>query len=197
MVETRRLPADRWRDYRDLRWEALKCDPSALGSSFEEEETLSEEERRGRIWNVLSALSFDEPIRMIVYVFDDGLRPSTSPRFSVCTSAPTIEAKVGTRLFERALLLIQKNKGIVTVELGVNPEQRAAIKLYRKAGFVATGRVKKEPKVGRRFFGMLFMEKVLRRGRPPSNPDSLNRITRNCLWTTATETKGGRSRRLS
>jgi hypothetical protein len=33
--------------------------------------------------------------------------------------------------------------------------------LYEKASFVATGRTKKELKVGRRFYDMLFMEKHL------------------------------------
>jgi|GEM_PF-3919146 len=32
-----------------------------------------------------------------------------------------------------------------------------AVKLYRKAGFVFTGRAEKELKVGRRFYAMRFM----------------------------------------
>ena len=68
---------------------------------------------------------------------------------------------VGTKLLERALSLIRRNKRVIKVELGVNPQQRAAVRLYRKAGFIVTGRAEKELKVGRRFYGMLFMEKWL------------------------------------
>lgn len=43
----------------------------------------------------------------------------------------------------------------------MNPGQRVAVKMYKKAGFVVTGKVEKELKVSRRFYGMLFMEKIL------------------------------------
>jgi hypothetical protein len=38
---------------------------------------------------------------------------------------------------------------------------RVAVRIYRKAGFVFTGPTEKELRVGRRFYGMLFMEKML------------------------------------
>ena len=66
-------------------------------------------------------------------------------------------------LLERALAVARKNRSIIKVSLAVNPEQRAAVKIYRKAGFVVTGSAERELKVGQRFYGMLFMEKVLTR----------------------------------
>jgi len=161
LVEIRKLPADRWRDYRDLRLEALKSDPSAFGSSFEEEETFTEDEWRKRIQNVLFALSDGRPIGMIVYVFDEGLKTKhIAEIYGFYVSANHRGEGVGTRLLERALLHIRKNKRVIKVTLAVNPEQRAAVKPYRRAGFVVTGRTEKELKVGRRFYGMLFMEKM-------------------------------------
>jgi ribosomal protein S18 acetylase RimI-like enzyme len=160
-VEIRKLPADRWRDHRDLRLEALKSDPSAFGSSFEEEETFTEDEWRKRIQNVLFALSDGRPIGMIVYVFDEGLKTKhIAEIYGFYVSANHRGEGVGTRLLERALLHIRKNKRVIKVTLAVNPEQRAAVKPYRRAGFVVTGRTEKELKVGRRFYGMLFMEKM-------------------------------------
>ena len=64
-------------------------------------------------------------------------------------------------MLEHALLQIRKNRRVVKVKLVVNPEQRVAVKLYKKAGFVVAGRAKKELKVGRRFFDTLYMEKLL------------------------------------
>lgn len=162
MVEIRRLPTDRWRDYRDLRLEALKSDPSAFGSSFKEEEKLTESEWRRRIQNVLFALSDDRPVGMIVYTFDKGLKTRhIAEIYGFYVSANHRGEGVGTRLLAHALSLIRKNGGIVKVRLCVNPEQRVAVKLYKKAGFVVTGRMEKELKVGRRFYGMLFMERML------------------------------------
>ena len=68
LIEVKKLPADRWRDCRDLRLEALKNDPMAFGSSYEEEESLSENEWRIRIKNALFALLNDKPVGMIVYI---------------------------------------------------------------------------------------------------------------------------------
>ncbi|MGD0477568.1 MAG: GNAT family N-acetyltransferase [Nitrososphaerales archaeon] len=161
MVEIRKLPADRWRDFRDLRLVALKSDPSAYGGSFEEAKTLKEAEWRRRIRSVLFALSDDRPIGMIVYVFDEGLKTKhIAEIYGFYVSANHRGEGVGTRLLEHALLLIRKNRRIIKVKIAVNPEQRVAVKMYKKAGFVVTGRVKKELKVGRRFYGMLFMERM-------------------------------------
>jgi RimJ/RimL family protein N-acetyltransferase len=162
LIRIRRLPADRWEDYRDLRLEALRSDPSAFGSSFEEEVTLTEDDWKRRIRNVLFAVSDDAPIGMVVCLFND--RPKTkhiAEIVGVYVGADHRGEGVGTRMLERALLLIRSKKKVVKVQLAVNPEQRAAVKLYKRAGFVVWGRTKKELKVGRQFFDMLFMEKHL------------------------------------
>jgi ribosomal protein S18 acetylase RimI-like enzyme len=162
LIEIRKLPADRWKDYRNLRLESLRSDPSAFGSSFEEEAALTEDEWKGRIQNALFAVSDGTPIGMIVCVFND--RPKTrhvADIFGVYVRASHRGRGVGTRLLKHALSLIREKKRVVKVRLAVNPEQRAAVNMYKKAGFVAAGRRKKELKIGRRFFDMLLMEKLL------------------------------------
>jgi ribosomal protein S18 acetylase RimI-like enzyme len=162
LVEIRKLPPDRWREYRDLRLEALKREPSAYGSSIEETKKLAEKEWRKRIKSVLFALSDDRPVGMIVYVFNQGLKSRhIAEIYGFYVSADYRGQGIGTGLLERALSLIQENKRVIKVELAVNPEQRAAVKIYRKAGFAVSGRTEKELKVGRRFYAMLFMEKWL------------------------------------
>jgi ribosomal protein S18 acetylase RimI-like enzyme len=157
-----RLSADRWQDYRDLRLEALKSDPFAFGSSFEEEVMLTEDEWKRRIQNALFAMSDGELVGMVVCLFNDRRKTKHIAEIvGVYVGADHRGEGVGTRMLEHALLLIRSNKRIVKVKLAVNPDQRAAVKLYKKAGFVVTGRTKKELKVGRRFFDMLFMEKHL------------------------------------
>lgn len=162
MVKIRKLPADKWREYRDLRLEALKSDPSAFDDSFEEAEAFTEEKWRSRIKHVLFALSDDKPVGMIAYFCDEGFKSRHIAEIvSFYVNADYRGEGIGTRLFERALSLIQKNKRIVKVKLAVTPEQGIAIKMYKKAGFVVTGRMKKELKIGRSFYDSLCMEKML------------------------------------
>jgi ribosomal protein S18 acetylase RimI-like enzyme len=161
LVEIRKLPADRWMDYRNLRLEALKSDPSAFGSSFEEEETLTEDEWRRRIQNVLFAMSDGSPVGMIVYAVSGRSKTKhIAEIFGVYVSNGHRGRGVGTRMLERALSQIRKNRGVIKVKLAVNPEQIPAVKLYRKAGFVVTGRARKELKIGRKFSDVLYMEKL-------------------------------------
>ncbi|HEV2138866.1 MAG TPA: GNAT family N-acetyltransferase [Nitrososphaerales archaeon] len=161
MVKITKLPPDRWRDFRSLRLESLRKDPSAFGSSFEEEEKFTEGKWRVRIQNVLFALSDSRPIGMVTYVFDEGLKTKhIAEIYGFYVSAGHRGEGVGTKLLEQALSLIRKKKGIVKVRLYVNTKQGAAVSLYKKAGFVVTGKMEKELKVGLRFFDMLMMEKV-------------------------------------
>ncbi len=91
---------------RDLRLEALKSDPSAFGSSFEEEVTLTEGEWKRRIRNTLFAVSDDKLIGMIVCLFNE--RPKTkhiAEIVGVYVTASYRGQGVSTRMLERALLL--------------------------------------------------------------------------------------------
>lgn len=160
LLRIAKLSSDRWEEYRDLRLEALKSDPYAFGSSFEEEVGLAEDEWKSRMQNVLFAMSDGAPVGMIACLFND--RPKTkhiAEIVGVYVRADHRGEGIGTKMLERALLLIRSKRGIVKVQLAVNPEQRAAVRLYKKAGFFVFGRTKKELKVGRRYCDMLFMEK--------------------------------------
>jgi len=68
MVTLTRLDESRWHDYRDLRLEALKEEPLAFGSAYEEELPYSEADWRSRIKNVIFAMIDGKPGGMIVYV---------------------------------------------------------------------------------------------------------------------------------
>jgi len=161
LIEIRKLPASRWKDYRELRLEALRSDPPAFGSSYEEEEPFAEDEWKRRIKNVLFALSEGKPVGMIVYVFGERLRTRhVANIYGVYVTTVHRGKGVGTRLLEGALLLIRKNREIVKVKLSVNPEQLAAVKMYGRAGFEVAGRMRKEVKIGRRYYDMLVMEKL-------------------------------------
>ena len=162
LLKIGKLPVERWRDYRALRLEALRNDPQAFGSSTREEEKLTKEDWERRIRDVLFALDDDKPVGMTVFVLND--RPKTrhvASIFGVYVSPKYRRKGLGTRLLKAALLRIGKREGIVKVKLAVNPEQQSALRMYEKAGFVVVGRMRKELKVGRRFFDELMMEMLL------------------------------------
>ena len=142
--------------------EALKCDPSAFGGSFEEEVTLTEGEWKRRIQNILFAMSNDSPVGMIGYGFGDRLKTKhIAEILGVYVNSGHRGEGIGTKMLECTLRMIRKNKRAVKVDLWVNPQQLAAVRLYKKFGFVVTGKSKKSIKVGRKFFDMLLMEKML------------------------------------
>ncbi|MGA2875015.1 MAG: GNAT family N-acetyltransferase [Nitrososphaerales archaeon] len=158
----RSLPSNRWDDYRNLRLESLKSDPSAFGTSFEEEEILTEAEWKRRMKNVLFAVSEDMSVGMIGYLFNERVKKKhIAELIGVYVTANHRGEGIGTKMLESALSSIRKNKAIVKVQLLVNPEQRAAVNVYEKFGFVVIGVLKKELKVGRKFYDVLFMEKML------------------------------------
>ncbi len=162
LLEIGKLPSERWEEYRDFRLEALRRVPAAFGSSPELEARLTEEEWRKRIQNTLFALWDGRPVGMVAFVLND--RPKTrhvADIFGVYVSADHRGEGVGTKLLEEAMRLIRKHRGVVKIKLTVNPEQRAAVKLYERAGFVVAGRLRKELKVGHRYFDELVMEKLL------------------------------------
>ncbi|MFX1453530.1 MAG: GNAT family N-acetyltransferase, partial [Promethearchaeota archaeon] len=66
MIEVKKLSSDRWKNYRDLRLEALKSDPIAFSSSYEEEKIFPEKIWKKRINNALFAILNDKLVGMIV-----------------------------------------------------------------------------------------------------------------------------------
>ena len=162
MIEVKKLPPDRWKDYRDLRLEALKSDPLAFGSSYEEEKDLAEDEWKKRINNALFALSNDKPVGMIVYIINNKIKTKHIANiFGIYVKKEYRGKGIGKKLIESVIKNIQKNVNVSKIELAVNPEQKAAVKLYEKYGFELVGRLKKELKIDDKFYDELIMERHL------------------------------------
>jgi ribosomal protein S18 acetylase RimI-like enzyme len=164
MIKIAKLPRSRWDAFKDLRLEALKNDPSAFGSSFEEETGFADDVWRERIRNVLFALSDGKPVGMLSYVFSDRLKTRHIVNiYGVYVTPGRRGMGIGRMLVERALAEIRKNRRIIKVRLSVNASLAPAVGLYKKAGFEEVGRASKELKVGGKFYDMLLMEMEIRR----------------------------------
>ncbi len=162
MIEIKNLPITRWKEYKNLRLEALKSDPLAFGSSYPEEKKLKEEEWKRRIVNTVFALSNDKLIGMVGYVFRKRTKlKHVADIFGVYVNNKYRGQGIGRELLKAAISTISKNKKIIKIELSANTEQKAAIKLYEKNGFTIAGKLTKEFKVNGKFFDEVIMEKLI------------------------------------
>jgi ribosomal protein S18 acetylase RimI-like enzyme len=163
LIRIVRLPEGRWREYRKLRLEALKTEPSAFGSSLEEESRFTEDIWRKRIKGVLFALADGRPVGLLSYIFEDRVKTRHVARIYGVYVTPMYRGRgIGERMLKRALAEIGENRDAVKAQLSVNPLLRPAIALYKKAGFEVAGRARKELKIGSTYYDMLLMEKEIR-----------------------------------
>ncbi len=163
MTAIRKLAPSEWKDYKRLRLESLKESPLAFGSAFEEEAGFSVAKWKERMKNTYFAMAGETPVGMIVCLFNKEVKfRHIAEIYSFYVRAGYRGKGVGRALLGHALRLAKKNPRIIKVRLYVNSQQRAAVKMYRRAGFAVVGRLVKEMKVGGRFYTMLVMEKRIR-----------------------------------
>ena len=162
MIEITKLDENSWQDFRDLRLEALKSDPIAFSSSYEEEQLLPESVWRESIKNVIFVISDNQPVGMA-----GNFRSNRIKTNHVCEIYGMYIRKeyrsqgIGKKLLEAVLEEIQNLKGVTKIKIGVNPTQKAAEHLYRKYGFKVAGHFKKDMCVNDIFYDEIFLEKFL------------------------------------
>lgn len=163
------LAADEWKAYRDLRLESLKESPQAFSGALEKEERLTEKEWReklekatslknrllfaklnGKAAGFLSAVIGDSP-KLEHFVLIDTMYVSPEARNR------GIAKQLVQALFEE----IKIHPEIIKVQLAVTAGQKAAIGLYKKLGFKIVGELKRDLKVGEKYFDLYLMEKLL------------------------------------
>ena len=162
MIEIKKFPTTSWKDYRNLRLDALKKDSISFSSSYEEEKKLSDSEWKRRTRNTLFAFYDDKPIGMIAYVFNKKRKiKHIANIFGFYVKENYRNHGVGKKLIESALSSIKKNKSVIKIDLTVNSKKKAAVKLYKKFEFKTVGVLKKDLLVNGNFYDELIMEKFL------------------------------------
>ncbi len=137
-----KLPEHEWQKYRDIRLLALKSDPYAFGSSFEEEVNLAELDWRNRMNTIWFAIIDGEPVGLI------GLlkRENHASRHCGCIVSFWVKPAFRGHGLAKGLLQnlqqIAKNQGIRKISLNVTTTQSSAIRLYEKVGFTKIGILK-------------------------------------------------------
>jgi ribosomal protein S18 acetylase RimI-like enzyme len=143
-VIVRRLRADEWDAYRDLRLKALASDPLAFGSTLAREQEFPESVWRDRArggadgeerstWVAVSTEG--ALVGLVGALEEDG-------RFVIVSMwlEPAHRGQgVGGRMLDAVLTWIRASHPDSPVELEVNPRLEAAVRLYESRGFRFTG----------------------------------------------------------
>jgi ribosomal protein S18 acetylase RimI-like enzyme len=141
-----RLPVERWPEYRELRLRALRTDPQAFGQSYAEAVIYPEERWRQRLADAADGESWlvfaEHEGRLIgmsgAYQWPEDREANRAMIIAVFVDPWHRGRRIGERLVQAVLDKLAA-AGLDSAILAVNPEQTAAVRLYERMGFVATG----------------------------------------------------------
>ena len=129
----------------------------------EEEASFGVAEWKKKMKNTCFAMAGETPVGMIVCSFNKEVKfRHIAEIYSFYVQTGYRGKGIGKALLNHALGVASNDKRIVKVRLYVNSQQRAAVKMYGRAGLTVVGRLQREMKVGGRFYTMLIMEKRVR-----------------------------------
>ena len=102
----------------------------------------------------------DKPVGMIGYYFEDKIKTKhVANIYGIYVTRAHRNQGIGSKLIASAISAIKGNKDILKIKLTVNPEQKFALKLYRKHGFSDVGTFRNELCINSRFYDELIMER--------------------------------------
>ena len=131
MGEPRRLGPDDWEDFRDIRLRSLADSPDAFGSTFEREETFTEEDWRRRLTGPVYVVDDPRPVA-IGGIFDN----KGTPHVWGMWTEPTHRGRGHARAILDALI-----PAGTPAQLDVNVANAGARTAYERYGFVGTGQL--------------------------------------------------------
>lgn len=142
----RRILREEWATLRGLRLEALRSDPLAFGGTLEQEAAFPEERWRSRA--EIGAESPGQATLVAVLPGEDrwlGMaivveEPHGRSLYGMWVRPDARQHGVGGLLLDRAIAWSGGGRPESEVRLEVNPQQTAAVRLYRSRGFEFTDR---------------------------------------------------------
>lgn len=145
MASVRRFTTDEWRTYRDLRLGALSDSPDAFGSTYEREVVLTEDEWRDRLAGGASSPN-QLPLLALVDETPAGLawgriadeEPDAAHIYSVWIAPDHRDRGLG-RVLIQAVIDWARAREVRVVRLDFTVGNDAAVRFYRRFGFVETG----------------------------------------------------------
>tara|TARA_B100000315_G_scaffold51735_1_gene46157 strand:+ start:32 stop:526 length:495 start_codon:yes stop_codon:yes gene_type:complete len=155
-----------WKEFRDIRLDALRVDPIAFGASHEEESKLSVKDWKNKFGKKerfiflyyydkkvvgMTRVSFElsEKIRHIANVYEVYVKPEYRGK------------GISSELMKFALKFIKSKRKIKKISLYVSTSRLLALKLYKKFGFKIVGELKREVKIRGKYYDAYVMELLL------------------------------------
>ena len=137
------IPASRWSEYKELRLEALKTDPQAFGSSYENTLLHPDAVWQARLEAVIGSdknwLLFAEEKNTLIGMIGATREGATLNIVSVYVVRPARGRGISKMLLARMIDGITKSRAVEIVRLTVNKDQIPALTLYRSFGFEIVG----------------------------------------------------------
>ena len=164
------LDPGRWEEYRALRLQALRQDPAAFGTSYEEDVDQPEVHWRDRLelaQRKIEHITLFAEIEGALMGMLGVYRPAriktghVGTVYSVYVDPAVRGRGVGRQLMQALLDEVRRIPQIEKLELTVNVENPAALALYRHFGFEVAGTFHRSLKVGDRYYDEYLMEKLL------------------------------------
>lgn len=141
-ITIRRIEVAEVEAFKRIRLEALRLEPSAYASTYEDWASLTDDEWRSRMNEpVVAAFLGEEPVGLA------GLMRQRSAKMTHRASIVMVyvrKSQRGTRVASDlvdAIVDEARAMGIVQLELAVTAENQAAVRFYERKGFVQIGRV--------------------------------------------------------
>lgn len=159
------LSPKRWKEYRNLRLEALRREPYAFNISHEEAIKTPSKKWKKRLNKnpdpFLFAFVNDFPVGLLQIVYEKSKKLKHVAYISQFYISKEYRGRgIGKKLLEKAINII-KEKNIRVIRIGVYEKQESAIKLYRKLGFTIIGTYKRGIKVGKNYYDEILLERLL------------------------------------
>lgn len=136
-----------WLAYKNLRLRALKEDPQAFGSKYDEAMTAPDSKWQNRLLSVADEKSWavfakqNNQLVGMVFAIQNTDQEKTEHIAEIVSMYVAKEARgqhIARQILEALLTKLAKNK-IFIAKLSVVKEQKAAVNLYQKMGFKITG----------------------------------------------------------
>lgn len=136
------LSPDEWQKYRDIRLLALKSDPHAFGSSYEEEINLSENDWRNRIKVMWFAMVDGEVAGLVGLLQRENLASIHCGYIISLWVKPALRGRGIAKVLVEKLKDLAPSLGLRKMSLQVSSTQPETKRLYEKIGFEEVGLLK-------------------------------------------------------
>ncbi len=161
------IPVERWKEYRELRLEALKDEPQAFSSSYSDAFNKDDEEWKRQLQNYLeekeSIMLFaereGETVGMLGVFWEE--REKTRHicnLFGFYVQKEYRNKGIGKSLIKEIIKKLRLKKQFEKVKLNVVSDNEGALVLYKKFGFEIVGKLEKELKVRNNYYDEYIME---------------------------------------